>query len=405
MRIRERFKNAWNVFRGRSPTNWSRFGGDSVRPDRSRINTYGMRSMVTSAYTQIAVDCSSMDIRHVRLNADGNYKETINDTLNYALTKSANLDQTGRELIKDAILKMFDYGCVAIVPVDADLDPSDTNSYEIYQLRAGKITQWHPKDVLVELYNEDTGEKVEVLVEKKYTVIVENPFYPIMNEPNSTAQRLMSVLTKLDEANENQTGKVNIFVQLPYMVKDKLKELQAERRRKEIERQMINNPYGIAYIDSSEKVIQMNRQLENNLWEQAKDLKEQLFNELGFSKSIFDGTADEKTILNYQNRTLEPILTTLVENMERKWITLTAQTQGHAIRFFSRPFKLVPVAQIAEIADKFTRNEIMTSNEMRAVIGLQPINDPKANQLRNANLNHPDEEGTTNTVDDKVTEE
>lgn len=392
MTIRERFKNAWNVFRGRSPTN-PYFDGSPYRPDRLRINTYGLRSVVTSAYTQIAVDCSSMDIRHVKVNEEGNYKETVNDTLNYALTKSANLDQTGRELIKDAILKMFDYGCVAIVPVDADLDPEETNSYQIYQLRAGRITEWYPKHVTVELYDEDDGEKKEVTVEKRYTVIVENPFYPIMNEPNSTAQRLMDTLSKLDESNENQTGKLNLIFQLPFQVKDTLKELKAERRRRELEKQMVNNPYGIGYIDSTEKVIQLNRQVENNLWEQAKDLKTQLFNELGFSTSIFDGTADEKTMLNYQNRTLEPILTTLVENMERKWITLTAQTQGHAIRYFSRPFKLVPVAQIAEIADKFTRNEIMTSNEIRAVIGMQPVDDPKANELRNANLNHPDEEG------------
>lgn len=404
MGIRERFKNAWNIFRGRSPTNFY-INGSSYRPDRLRINTYGLRSVVTSAYTQIAVDCSSMDIRHVKLNEEGNYKETVYDTLNYALTKSANLDQTGRELIKDAILKMFDYGCVAIVPVDADLDPDDTDSYKIYQLRAGRITEWYPKHVTVELYDENDGEKKEVTVEKRYTVIIENPFYPIMNEPNSTAQRLMNILSKLDEANENQTGKLNLIFQFPYSVKDTLKELKAERRRRELERQMVNNPYGIGYIDSTEKVIQLNRQVENNLWEQAKDLKTQLFNELGFSTSIFDGTADEKTMLNYQNRTLEPILTTLVENMERKWITLTAQTQGHAIRYFSRPFKLVPVAQIAEIADKFTRNEIMTSNEIRAVIGMQPVDDPKANELRNANLNHPDEEGTTNTVVNEVVEE
>ena len=404
MGIIQRFKNAWSLFSSRSPTRRFWGFGDSMRPDRVRLTTYGIRSMVNTAYTQISVDCSSIDIKHVRLNEKGNYKETINDDLNYALTKNANIDQTGRELIRDAVLKMLDYGCVAIVPTDADLDPSDTDSYKIYTLRAGKIVQWYPKHVLVELYNELTGEKQEFFVEKRTTVIIENPFYPIMNEPSSTAQQLMSVLNKLEESNEHQVSKINLLIHFPYSVKDTLKRLQAERRRKDIESQLIDNRYGVAYLDSNEKVTQLNRSIENNLWEQAISLKDQLMNELGLTKAIFDGTADEQTMLNYQNRTLEPILTAIVENMERKWITLTAQTQGQAIRYFKNPFKLVPVAQIAEIADKFTRNEIMTSNEMRSVIGLEPVDDPKANELRNANLNHPDEEGKTSTVVDEVVE-
>lgn len=405
MGIIQRFKNAFNIFRGRSPTRGFWGFGDSTRPDRVRLTTYGIRSMVNTAYTQISVDCSSIDIKHVRLNEKGKYKETINDDLNYALTKSANIDQTGRELIRDAVLKMLDYGCVAIVPIETDDDPWDTDSYKIYTLRAGKIIQWYPKHVLVELYNELRGEKQEILVEKRTTAIVENPFYPIMNEPSSTAQQLMSVLNKLEEANENQVSKINLLIHFPYSVKDTLKRLQAERRRKDIEQQLIDNRYGVAYLDSNEKVTQLNRPIENNLWEQAITLKDQLMNELGLTKAIFDGTADEQTMLNYQNRTLEPILSAITENMERKWISLTAQTQGQAIRYFKNPFKLVPVGQIAEIADKFTRNEIMTSNEMRGVIGLEPIDDPKANELRNANLNHPDEEGTTSTVVDEVVKE
>lgn len=404
MGIIQRFKNAFNIFRGRSPTRGFWGWGDSMRPDRVRLTTYGIRSMVNTAYTQISVDCSSIDIKHVRLNEKGKYKETINDDLNYALTKSANIDQTGRELIRDAVLKMLDYGCVAIVPIETDDDPWDTDSYKIYTLRTGKIVQWYPKHVLVELYNELRGKKQEFLVEKRTTAIIENPFYPIMNEPSSTAQQLMSVLNKLEEANDNQVSKINLLIHFPYSVKDTLKKLHAERRRKDIEHQLIDNRYGVAYLDSNEKVTQLNRPIENNLWEQAISLKDQLMNELGLTKAIFDGTADEQTMLNYQNRTLEPILSAITENMERKWISLTAQTQGQAIRYFKNPFKLVPVGQIAEIADKFTRNEIMTSNEMRAVIGLEPVDDPKANELRNANLNHPDEEGTTSTILDEVVE-
>ena len=402
MGIIEKFKNAWNIFSGRSPTRGFFGWGDSMRPDQIRYNTFGIRSMVNTAYTQIAVDCSSIDIKHVRLSEDKKYKETIYDSLNYALTKSANIDQTGRELIEDSVLKMLDYGCVAIVPIETDIDPLNTDSYSIYTLRAGKIVQWYPNHILVELYNEKIGSKQQILVEKRIAAVIQNPFYPIMNDANSTAQRLISVLNKLEEANANQTGKINIFVTMPYSIRDTLKNLQAKKRIKEIETQMVNNKYGITYLDSNEKVTQLNRQLENNLWEQAVELKNQLFNELGLTTAIFDGTANEQIMLNYQNRTLEPIMSAIVENMERKWITITAQTQGQAIRYFKNPFKLVPVAQIAEIADKFTRNEIMTSNEMRSVIGLEPIDDPKANELRNANLNHPEEEGNTSTVVDEV---
>lgn len=393
MAVGERFKNAWNAFLGRDPTyRQTGYYGSYYRPDRYRLSRGNDRSLVTSIYNQIAVDCSSIDIKHVRLDDEGNYKETMNSSLNRALTLEANIDQTGRDLIRDSVLTLLEQGCVAIVPVDTTKDPDKTDSYEIITLRAGKVIEWFPNEVLVELYNQLNGQKQQILLQKGYVAIVENPFYAIMNEPNSTAQRLIRVLNQLDRTNEeNSAGKLDLIVQLPYPIRSPAKRKFAEDRRKDIEAQLTGSQYGIAYTDVSEKVIQLNRGIENNLWVQAKELKEDLYSELGFSPAIFNGTADEKTFLNYYNRTIEPIMSSIAENMERKWLSLTAQSQKQAIRYFRDPFKLIPVEQVAEIGDKFTRNEIMTSNEVRSKVGLKPSDDPKADELRNANLNHPDE--------------
>jgi hypothetical protein len=393
-KLTERFRNGWNAFLGRDPTfnyHGSGYGG-YYRPDRARLSRNNSRTIVNSIYNRIAVDVASMKIEHVRLDENGNYKETIKSDLNNALTKEANIDQTGKELIQDIVMSMFDEGCVAVVPVDTDIDPYQTDSYKIYSLRTGKIVEWYPQHVKVELYDERTGKKREIVVEKSIAAIIENPFYSIMNEPNSTLQRLIRVLNQLDRTNEQcSAGKMDLIVQLPYSIKSSARQAQAEERRKSLEAQLTGSQYGIGYIDSTEHITQLNRSVENNLWSQAKDLTFELYNQLGLTQSIFDGTADENTQLNYQNRTIAVILTAIVENMERKWISKTARTQGQAIRFFSDPFKLIPVNQLAEMSDKLTRNEIMTSNEVRSVIGLKPSDDPKADELRNSNLNHPDE--------------
>ena len=391
-KIIERFKSAWNVFLNKDPTPNYLYSGYSFRPDKMRMTTNNIRSTIKSIYNKIAVDCSSIDIRHVRLDENGIYKETIKSDLNYALTKEANLDQTGRELISDTVMSMFDEGYVAIVPILTDRDPKTTESYKIYTMRVGKILEWWPNRVRIECYNDITGFQESRIFDKRVVTIIENPFYSVMNEQDSIAKRLQRVLKQLDKINENNSsGKLDLIIQLPYQTKSGIKKLQAKERANEIENQLSNSPHGIAFVDATEKVIQLNRAIENNLWEQAKDLQIQLLNELGFTESIFNGTADEQTMLNYYNRTIEPILTTICENMSRKWLTKTAITQGQDIRFYRNAFKLVPVQQLAEIADKFTRNEIMTSNEVRSVIGMKPSDDPKADELRNANLNHPDE--------------
>lgn len=393
MAIGERFKNAWNAFMGRDPTSFQGgYHGSYYRPDRYRLSRGNERSLVTSVYNQIAVDCSSIDIRHVLLNEDEDYKETIKDSLNRALTLEANIDQTGRDLIRDSVLTLMEQGCVAIVPVDTTKDPELTDSYEILTLRAAKIIEWFPTQVRVELYNQKNGQKEQIVLSKRYVAIVENPFYATMNEPNSIAQRLIRVLGQLDRTNEtNSSGKLDMIIQFPFAARSDMRKRHAEERRKEIETQLSGSQLGVAWVDSTEKIVQLNRSLENNLWTQAKELTEELYSQLGFSPEIFSGTADEKVYLNYYNRTIEPIMSALTENMERKWISRTAQTQGQAIRYFRDPFKLIPVQQVADIGDKFTRNEIMTSNEVRSKVGLKPSNDPKADELRNANLNHPDE--------------
>lgn len=392
----DRFRSAYNAFMGRAPTNRTYYyGGSGSRPDRTRHRIQNERSIVNSIINRIAVDAASIDVKHVRVDDDGDYVETMNSRLNRVLTSDANIDQTGRAMLQDLIYSMLDEGCVALVPTDLTADPNFTDAYEVIEARVGKIVEWFPKYVLVEVYNEETGRKDQLLLEKRYTPIVENPFYSIMNESNSTLRRLIRVLNQLDQVNEqNSAGKMDLIVQLPYLVKGDSKKRQAEERRKNIEAQLTGSQYGIAYIDGTEKVIQLNRPVENNLWNQAKELKEDLFNQMGLTMVILNGTADDKTMLNYYSRIIEPILTAIVEEIERKWISRTAQSQNQGIRFFRDPFKLVPVGDLAEISDKLTRNEIMSSNEIRVRVGLPPSKDPKADQLINSNLNQPEEKKT-----------
>lgn len=398
--IGERLKNAWSAFKGRDPTSTTYVPvySDTSKPDIHKLSRANGNTIAATIYNQIAVDCSSIDMKHVRLDDEDRFKETIDDSLNYLLTVSANKDQTGRVFIRDTVISMLDEGVIAIVPTVVDVDPTDTESFKVYEARVGKIVQWAPDRIRVDVYNDLIGKHQQIIMPKSCTPIVENPFYSIMNEPNSTMKRYSRLLSQLDRTNEDQAaGKIDLVIQLPYMTKSPAKIEQAENRRKSIEAQLTGNAqYGIAYIDGTEKVIQLNRSLENNLWTQAKEMQEEIFGQLGLSKAIFDGTADEKTMLNYNNRTIEPIMTAIAEEMDRKWISKTARTQKQAIRYFKNPFKLVPVNQIAEIADKFTRNEIMSSNEIRSVIGLKPSSDPKADELRNSNLNHPDEKEQVN---------
>lgn len=392
----DRFRSAYNAFMGRAPTNRTYYyGGSGSRPDRTRHRIQNERSIVNSIINRIAVDAASIDVKHVRVDDDGDYVETMNSRLNRVLTSDANIDQTGRAMLQDFIYSMLDEGCVALVPTDLTADPNFTDAYEVIEARVGKIVEWFPKHIRVEVYNEETGRKDQLLLEKRYTPIVENPFYSIMNESNSTLRRLIRVLNQLDRVNEqNSAGKMDLIVQLPYLVKGDSKKRQAEERRKNIEAQLTGSQYGIAYIDGTEKVIQLNRPVENNLWNQAKELKEDLFNQMGLTMAILNGTADDKTMLNYYSRIIEPILTAIVEEIERKWISRTAQSQNQGIRFFRDPFKLVPVGDLAEISDKLTRNEIMSSNEIRVRVGLPPSKDPKADQLINSNLNQPEEKKT-----------
>lgn len=383
----ERFKSAWNAFIGKNDNQYYG-GGYSYRPDRTRHKIQNERSIVNLIFNRIAVDCSSINIKHVQLNEDENYDSTINDSLNRILTEEANVDQTGRSFVRDAVYSLLDEGCIALIPTDTVQNPNETDSYKVIKARVGKIIEWYPKHVRIEAYNENSGFKEQLILEKRFVPIIENPFYSIMNEPNSTLQRLIRVLNQLDRINDQtSSGKMDLIVQLPYVAKTEARIKQSEERRNAIERQLTGSKYGIAYIDGTEKVIQLNRSLENNLWNQATELKNDLFNQMGLSMDIFNGTADEQVMINYYSYTIEPILTALTEEIERKWISKTAQTQGQAIRFFRDPFKLIPVSKIAEISDKFTRNEIMTSNEIRGKIGLPPFDDPKADMLINSNIN------------------
>lgn len=406
----QRIRSGWNAFISRDPTSTSiplseetSGFGYSSRPDRVRYTKGNQRSIVASIYNRISVDVASIKIEHAKLDKDGRYKERLSSGLNDCINVSANVDQTGRALIQDIVESMFDEGVVAVVPTDTNIDPIKTGSYDILELRTGKILAWYPKMVKVHAYNENTGKYQDILVPKDEVAIIENPFYSIMNEPNSTLQRLIQAINKLNSANDISTSsKLDLIIQLPYVTKSPQKQAEAKRRRKEIEDQLSTSKLGIAYTDGTEKVTQLNRSLDNNLWTQVKELTEQLYSQLGVTPSILDGTADEATRINYFNSTIEPICSAIVDEFERKFLTKTARTQGQAIVFFRDPFKLVPVSQLADIADKFTRNEIMTSNEIRGEIGMKPVKDPKADMLINKNLNMTDEqtkqvygEGTT----------
>lgn len=393
--IIERGRNAWDAFMNRSPTTIYRdyYYGSASRPDRPMFTGQNARTIVTSVYNQISIDCAAIDLRHVRLDNEGRYADTINDSLNRVLTAEANVDQTGRAFIQDLVITLLDEGCAALVPVLTDKDPRETDSYKVIEARVGKVVQWRPYEVKVSVYNENKGKRQEIVADKRWTPIIQNPFYAVMNEPNSTVKRLIRVLNQLDRSNEtNSSNKLDIIVQLPYQLKSTAKKKYAEERRKELTAQIAESEYGIGYMDSTEKIVQLNRSLENNLWTQAKELQQSLYNQLGFSESIFNGSADEATQLNYYNRTIEPIMSAIIEEIQRKWLSRTAVEQRQAIRFFRDPFKLVPVQQLAEIADKFTRNEIMTSNEVRSIIGMRPSSDPRADELINSNINQSDKD-------------
>lgn len=395
--VGSRFKNAWNAFRNREPTKvFQDIGyGYSYRPDRFRLTRGNERSIVTSVYNRIALDVAAIDIRHVQLDAEGQFCDVVQSGLNNCLSTETNLDQTGRAFIQDAVMSMMDEGCIAIVPVDTDDDPDDpddTTGYQILSMRVGRIRDWYPKHIRVELYNEETGRKQDIVVPKSTVAIVENPLYAVINEPNSTMQRLIRKLNLLDAVDEqSSSGKLDLIIQLPYVIKTEARRKQAEKRRKDIEQQLAGSKYGIAYTDGTERITQLNRSLENKLMKQIEYLTSMLYSQLGITQSILDGTADDKTMLNYYNRTIEPIIAAIVDEMKRKFLSKTARSQNKSIKFFRDPFKLVPVADLAEISDKFTRNEIATSNEIRQVIGWKPSDDPKADELRNSNLSQPNE--------------
>lgn len=389
----ERLAHAWNAFRNnRDPTeiltNTVGLGySSSYRPDRPRFSRGHDRSIVTAAYNRIAVDVANVNIRHVRLDDNGRYKETIKSGLNNCLSVEANVDQTGRQLIQDIVISMFDEGCVAVVPVDTDLNPRLTGGFDILSIRTGKITSWYPDSVKVLLYNEAKGRREEVIVPKKSTAIIENPFYAVMNEPNSMLQRVIRKLQLLDMTDEqNSSGKLDLIIQLPYTVRTEQRMLEAERRRKKIEEQLTTSKYGVAYADATEKITQLNRSIENNLKEQVDSFTAMFYSQLGIPMEVFNGTADEKVRLSYFNNTIEPILSAIVEEFTRKFLTKTARTKQESIMFFQDHFKLVPVNNIADIADKFTRNEILTANEIRSILGIKPSDDPKADELRNSNM-------------------
>lgn len=406
MSLGARLKHAWNVFTANETVGarWDIGPSYFYRPDRPIFSRGNERSIITSVYNRIALDVAAISIQHVRLDDEGRFTSVMNSTLNDCLSLEANLDQTGRAFIQDIVQSMLDEGCVAIVPVDTDIDP-DEGSYKIETMRTGKILEWYPQHVKVRVYNEQTGKKEDVLVSKRTVAIVENPFYAVMNEPNSTMQRLIRKLNILDAIDEQSgSGKLNLIIQLPYVIKTEARRQQAEKRRKDIEEQLSGSKYGVAYTDGTEHVVQLNRPVDNNLMSQIEYLTSMLYSQLGLTQSIMDGSADDKTMLNYLTRTVEPILSAIVDEMKRKFLSKTARSQKQSILFFRDPFKLVPVGEIAEIADKMTRNEIMTSNEIRQKIGMTPSKDPNADKLRNSNLSAPKEESIEQTIskEDKV---
>lgn len=390
MGFTDRLQHAWNAFMNRDPTMGRMNYGDSYysRPDRPRLTRGNERSIITSIYNRISLDAASIDVKHVRLDENDRYTETVDSKLNSCLSLEANIDQTGRAFMQDVVMSMLDEGHVAMVPTDTSMNPKITGSYDILSMRTGKVIEWYPKHVKVRVYNEQNGRKEEIVLPKSMVGIVENPFYAVMNEPNSTMQRLVRKLALLDAVDEQSAaGKLDLIIQLPYTIKTDARRAQAETRRKDIEMQLSGSKYGIAYTDGTERITQLNRPLENNLMKTIEYLTSMLFSQLGITQSILDGTADEKTMLNYNNRVIEPIMSAITVEMERKFLTKTARSQKQSIMYFRDPFKLVPVNDIAEIADKLTRNEIMTSNEIRQVIGMKPSSDPKADQLVNSNIN------------------
>ena len=395
MKFTDRIKHGWNAFLNRDPTyNYRDLGGPSYgyRPDRMRFTRGNERSIVTSVYNRIALDAASIDIMHVQLDKDNRFESIRESALNECLTRNANIDQTGRAFIQDVVMSMLDEGCVAIVPVDTTFNPDVTNSYDINTMRTAKIVEWYPAHVKVNLYNDRTGRKEDLILPKKTVAIIENPLYAVINEPNSTMQRLIRKLNLLDVIDEQSgSGKLDLIIQLPYVIKTDARRQQAEQRRKDIEMQLSGSKYGIAYTDGTERITQLNRSVDNNLMKQIEYLTSMLYSQLGITQAILDGSADDKTMLNYYNRTIEPIVSSIVDEIQRKFLTKTAITQKQAILYFRDPFRLVPVNEIAEIADKFTRNEIMTSNEIRQIVGMKPSKDPNADELRNKNLSESNE--------------
>lgn len=391
MSFGDRLQHAWNAFRnGDLPQNVGYDLGfsSSYRPDYIRTSFGPDKSIVSSIYNRIAIDVASIKIEHARLDQNGRFVSSIDSSLNKCLTLSANIDQTGRALIQDVAMTMCEEGVAAVVPVDTSLNPKKTGSYDIETLRCGKITQWYPQHVEISLYNEKAGQRQEIVLPKSTVAIIENPLYAVMNEPNSNLRRLIYKLSILDAIDEQSgAGKLDIIIQLPYVIKSDARRKQAEQRRKDIEMQLSGSKYGIAYTDGTERITQLNRPAENNLLNQIEYLTKMLYSQLGLTESVFDGTADEKTMLNYHNRTIEPILSAITNEMKRKFLTKTARTQGQSIEFFRDPFRLVPVEKLADIADKFTRNEILSSNEVRSIIGYKPVDDARADELRNKNLN------------------
>ncbi|UNI72572.1 MAG: portal protein [Chaetfec virus UA24_144] len=406
----ERIKNAWNVFRYEeresAQSHYFKMGpAYSYRPDRPRLAIYNERTIISSIYNRIAIDVAAVRIRHVRRNANGHFLETIDSPLDQCLTTSANLDQTGRAFVQDLAISLFDEGSVAIVPVETSVSPVNTAAFDVLSMRVGRIVEWYPDSVRVSTYNEWKGQREEIVLPKASVAIVENPLYSVMNEPNSTLRRLTHKLALLDQVDEQSSaGKLDVIIQLPYTIKSEARQAQAEKRRKQIEMQLEGTKYGIAYIDGTEKVTQLNRPAENNLMTQIESLTALLYSQLGLTKEVFEGTADEKTMLNYFNRTVEPIVAAICDAMARSFLTKTARTQGQDIMYFNDPFKLVPVSELADIADRFTRNEIMSSNEMRAIMGMRPVDDPRADELRNKNLNAANDQLPTE-ADEEVSEE
>lgn len=404
-----RIQRGWNAFRNRDPTTDYRDYGESYyyRPDRPMFTRGNERSIATSVYNRIALDASSVMIQHVRLDKNSRFSSVINSGLNNCLNLDANLDQTGRAFLQDAVMSMLDEGCVALVPVITDVNPDDTSSYEILSMRTGRIIEWRPEHVKVRAYNELTGRKEDLILPKSTVAIVENPLYAVINEPNSTMQRLIRKLSLLDVTDEQTaSGKLDLIIQLPYVIKTPARQQQAEDRRKAIEMQLASSKYGIAYTDGTERITQLNRPAENNLMKQIEYLTNLLYSQLGITQTIMDGTADDKTMLNYYSRTIEPIVSAIVDELKRKFLTKTARSQGQSIMFFRDPFKLVPVNDLAELADKFTRNEIMTSNEIRQIVGMKPSDDPKADELKNSNISESKQEAQEqlDVVDEEIKE-